>query len=41
MKRALMKQDVLARDVKELQDAKKSRVGSMTLKNEGVKKLQK
>ena len=29
MKRALMKQDVLARDVKELQDAEKSRVGSI------------
>jgi len=29
MKRALMKQYVLARDVKELQDAEKSRVGSI------------
>jgi len=41
MKRALMKRDALAGDVKELKDAEKSRVGSMTLKNEGVKKLQK
>ncbi|NMX21531.1 hypothetical protein C5S30_03680 [ANME-1 cluster archaeon GoMg4] len=33
--------DVLAGDVKELQDAEKSRVASMALENEGVKKLQK
>ena len=33
--------DVLAGDVKELQGAEKSRVASMALENEGVKKLQK
>jgi len=34
-------EDVLAENVKELQGAEKSRVASMALENEGVKKLQK